>query len=500
MSVKKKIADAIAKAQADLVAIQANVMGEIDRLLSEVSGQIKQELSSQPSDFQIWHLTRLQKWVGRAMTWFGDQAGEVAAAGARDGWEAGVRMVDEPVAIAAAASTPESVTYIPGPASLSTVLPITPPPSQPDAKTPSSPAPSVSPTTTQPIRVTAFANAPMLDKQQLVAIEGFLTHKMKDISADTRKAINRELGLVVTGLQGQAQAATAIERLLKVGGRRRALTVVRTEVGRAFSIAAQRNMEEQVAAGLTGLKKKWRRSGKIHSRVSHDLADGQVVAVHESFKIGGESIRFPRDPEAKPAQTINCGCTAVPHSDRWEMKHPAEKPISEEEIRRDPRKIAVVGKRAAGVEKWIKTTLDGTRKADGEWRTVGTLPMPVVDFLRSKGVEPATMEIAVSDHQIKRPARAAKVGWGKALPIEMLTSISSAIDSPKAIYWGEQDKALHYVFEVPGEQRLGKLVVRVRATDTRSRLKRHNYVVSGGLVNRDVLLTRNLYEPIIGGV
>lgn len=496
MSVKKKIADAIAKAQADLVAIQANVLGEIDRLLSDVSGKIKQELSSQPSDFRMWHLTRLQKWVGRAMAWFGDQSGEVAAAGARDGWEAGVRMVDEPVAIAAAASAPEGVSYVPGPASLSTAPPITPPPSQPETHPPSPPVP---PATTQPIRVTAFADAPMLDRQQLVAIEGFLTHKMKDISADTVKAINRELGLVVTGLQGQAEAATAIEKMLKVGGRRRALTVVRTEVGRAFSIAAQRRMEEKVAAGLTGLKKKWRRSGKVHSRVSHDLADGQVVAVHESFKIGGESIRFPRDPEASPAQTINCGCTAIPHMDRWEMKHPGEKPISEEEIQRDPRKIAVVGKRAAGVEKWIETTLNGARKASGEWRTIGTMSMPVVDFLRSKGVDPATMEIAVSDHQIKRPARAAKVGWGKALPVEMLTGISSAIDFPKAIYWGEQDQSLHYVFEVPGEKRLGKLVVRVRTKDARSSLKHHNYVVSGGLIEREVLKNDKWYKAIVGG-
>ncbi|MBF0416995.1 MAG: hypothetical protein HQL86_01945 [Magnetococcales bacterium] len=484
MNILRQVAQAIQRAHAKLMAIYANTFGEVERLLDATSDEIQKELDRQPSDWKLWHLQRLQQEVRRSLDWFGEQSGAVAASGARDGWEAGVQSVDDPIAVAKGESVHD------------TPLPNTPhmPSSSPPESVQVPLASSLSP------HITVGVQLPAFDNHQLVAIEGFLTHKMKDVSADMVKAINRELGLVVTGLQNQSDAATAIEKLLKVGGRRRALTVVRTEIGRAFSIAAQRRMEEKVAAGMTGLKKKWRRSGKIHSRQAHDLADGQVVAVHESFKVGGESIRFPRDPNASPAQTINCGCAAIPHMDRWEMLHPGDKPFTEEEIQRNPRHLITANTRAAGVSQWIENTLDGKRKANGEWRTVGTLPMPVVDFLRSKGVDPATMEIAVSDKLVKRPARTAKVGWGKALPVEVLTNIANAIDFPKAIYWGKQDKSLHYVFEIPGEKRFGKLVVRARAADARSRLKHHNYVVSGGLVSRDTLLIQNLYEPIVGGV
>lgn len=46
------------------------------------------------------------------------------------------------------------------------------------------------------------------------------------------------------------------------------------------------------------MKKQWRRSGKVHSRATHDLADGQVVGVDEKFQVGGEELRFPRDLNA----------------------------------------------------------------------------------------------------------------------------------------------------------------------------------------------------------
>jgi|SaaInlStandDraft_7_1057024.scaffolds.fasta_scaffold210577_1 hypothetical protein len=36
-----------------------------------------------------------------------------------------------------------------------------------------------------------------------------------------------------------------------------------------------------------------------------------------------------------------------------------------------------------------------------------------------------------------------------------------AISNPKAVLWDKQDPALLYVFEVPGETRKGKYVVRV---------------------------------------
>ncbi|GAB0058056.1 hypothetical protein SIID45300_02396 [Candidatus Magnetaquicoccaceae bacterium FCR-1] len=487
MNILRKVAQAIQSAHAKLMAIYANTFGEVERLLDATSDEIQKELDKQPSDWKTWHLQRLKQEVRRSLDWFGERSGAVAASGARDGWEAGVQSVDDPIAVARGEPIHDSPLPL---RQTAPQMPSSSPPASVQVPLVSSP----------PHHITVGVQLPALDNHQLVAIEGFLTHKMKDVSADMVKAINRELGLVVTGLQNQSDAATAIEKLLKVGGRRRALTVVRTEIGRAFSMAAQRRMEEKVAAGMTGLKKKWRRSGKIHSRQAHDLADGQVVAVHESFMVGGQPIRYPRDPNAPPAQTINCGCTAIAHMDHWEMLHPGDKPFTEEEIQRNPRHMYTANSRAEGVAKWIQTTLEGKRKANGEWRTVGTLPMPVVDFLRAKGVEPASMEIAISDKLLKRPAREMKRHvWMKGLENDELVGMSAHIDNPKAIYWGKHDHSLHYVF-ARKDQGLGKLVVRVRARESRSTLKHHNYIISGGSVNRTDVMDTNQYQLISGAI
>ncbi|MEO5341091.1 MAG: phage head morphogenesis protein [Magnetococcus sp. MYC-9] len=406
-------------------------------------------LDDQPSDWQRWYLPQLQKQVYLKMLAYAQEAGQVVAAGAEDGWNAGVQLVDAPLAA---------------------------------------------------IRVDLAGSAPVLDRRQLEAMRQFLTYKMTGMATATANLVNQELGLVITGLSTPSQAATAIAGIVKEGGRRRALTVVRTELGRAFSTAAQGRMEQAVGLGVKGLQKQWRRSGKIHSRRSHDLADGQVQPVDKPFLVGGEAILYPRDPDAPPGQTVNCGCVSLPFVNRWEMVHPGEKPFTAAELSGNRAKTQTAGMRAAGVRQWAETTLSGRRPADGEWQTLGSLPTAVVDFLRQHDVEPATLEIAISDKLLKRPARPAKVAWDRDISREELVNLLGRMDFPKAILWGEQDNNLHYVFEIPGEERLAKLVIRVRAREDRSRLTHNNYVISGGMIERDILLKQGQYTPIMGGI
>ena len=80
----------------------------------------------------------------------------------------------------------------------------------------------------------------------------------------------------------------------------------------AFSVATQER-QTQAAEILPGLKKQWRRSGKVHSRTAHDLADGQIVDVDKPFMVGGVPLMYPRDPKAPAKETINCGCVSDFH-------------------------------------------------------------------------------------------------------------------------------------------------------------------------------------------
>ncbi len=109
--------------------------------------------------------------------------------------------------------------------------------------------------------------------------------------------------------------------------RGRALTIVRTELGRAYSVAGQQRFD-QAHEVLPGLQKQWRRSGKIHSRASHDRADGQVRDVDKPFDVAGVQLRFPRDPLAPAQETINCGCTSLLFMASWEVVTPGRLPFT----------------------------------------------------------------------------------------------------------------------------------------------------------------------------
>ena len=139
------------------------------------------------------------------------------------------------------------------------------------------------------------------------------------------------LGLVTIGAQSPGDAIGTIADLVE-GGRTRAITIVRTEVGRAFSVAADERMT-QAAEILPGLKKQWRRSGKIHSRLHHDSIDGQIRDVDKPFTLGnGVQIMFPRDPAAPVGETINCGCESQPYMESWDVKNPGRVPFTDREL------------------------------------------------------------------------------------------------------------------------------------------------------------------------
>ena len=127
-----------------------------------------------------------------------------------------------------------------------------------------------------------MAILPEVDLRQLTALRSALTDRIKDVTATLAGRVNTELGLAAIGVQTTGEAAEKIADILKRGGRGRALTIVRTELGRAYSVAGQQRFD-QAHEVLPGLQKQWRRSGKIHSRASHDRADGQVRPVDQPF-------------------------------------------------------------------------------------------------------------------------------------------------------------------------------------------------------------------------
>lgn len=269
--------------------IQRATATEITSLLKEAQANIRAILASAPSDYQRWALPELQKSIAQALDEFERRASSQIASAAGTSWDAGQRLVTAPIEAGG-------------------------------------------------VRIAAML--PEIDTRQLTAMRSFMTSRIKNISSTVAGRINAQLGLVIIGAQGPSDAIASVAGLIE-GGRGRAITIVRTELGRAFSVAANDRLSE-AAERLPGLKRQWRRSGKIHSRLHHDSIDGQIRAADEPFTLGnGVQIMFPRDPAAPVAETINCGCEAIPYMESWEVSTPDRRPYSEEEQARSPTKRAL---------------------------------------------------------------------------------------------------------------------------------------------------------------
>lgn len=268
-------------------AIQRDTVAEVKRLLRVAQDDIRQRLAGAPSDFDTFVLPRLEAEIRRALDTLERGASTALETAAGRSWQAGIDLIDKPIEAGLALGSGPNVV-------LSSML-------------------------------------PTVDTRPLLAMRTFMTGRIADITATVANRINTELGLVLIGTQTPGQAAGKVAEILRLNARTRAVTIVRTEIGRAFSVAGQARYS-QAREILPGLKKQWRRSGKTHSRPDHDLADGQVKEVDQPFRVGGINLMFPRDPKAPAKHTINCGCSSLPFMESWEVAQPGRQPFTAEEL------------------------------------------------------------------------------------------------------------------------------------------------------------------------
>jgi len=283
--------------------IQATAAKKVVQLLDEARKRIAARLADQPSDFEQWRLPQLRAAITREMGVFQAAASRAVSAEADSAWSAGRDLVDAPLEASG--------------------------------------------------RVTVTAAMADLSTAQLTALQSFMVDRIADISAATVSAITRELGLVVIGGQSPSEAISKLSKIF-AGNRERAITIVRTEIGRVFAIAAQERLT-QAQAAVPKLQKQWRRSGKIHSRPGHDAIDGQIRNVDEPFEVvspSGDVVKLmhPRDPAAPVGETINCGCESLPYMDEWDVANKGRVPftdaeLSPAEVSRNPVKAAFVQNR-----------------------------------------------------------------------------------------------------------------------------------------------------------
>lgn len=303
----------LAERGALLLATEAGVIEQ----LKAARAQILEQLANQPSDFNQWRLPQLLEQIDAVLSGALGRAATVSDAGLRNAWQQGEDFIDKPLAAGGLA---------------------------------------------------VEAQLPLLDTTVLQQMRAFAGMRFKDVATEAATKISRQLGLVTLGAQAPFDAIKQIQALLGNETPRRATTIVRTEVSRAFALASEQRLT-QAAAKVPGLQKQWRRSGKIHSRWTHDLMDGQVVDAGKTFKVpsmegGFNMMLHPHDPTAPADQNINCGCVALPYRASWAVATPGAKPFTELELTLDPRKAKLdQDAKRAGLRRQVQSELPGAAKA-----------------------------------------------------------------------------------------------------------------------------------------
>lgn len=271
----------------------ATVLATDQAVVAELAGareQILQILAGQPADWQRWQLAQLLQQLEAVLDGATGRAVVAADSGLRTAWQQGEDFIDKPL----------------GAAGLNVELQL-----------------------------------PLLDAGVLQQLRNFTALRLKDVGVEATRKIGRHLSLVTVGSSTPFNAIKAVQELLGNESPRRATTIVRTEVGRAFAIASFERLK-QSAKLVPGLQKQWRRSGKIHSRWNHDAADGQVQDIDKPFVLPSEQgpvkLMHPHDPRAPVEEVINCGCLAIPYRASWKVATPGARPFSDDEIRLDHRK------------------------------------------------------------------------------------------------------------------------------------------------------------------
>lgn len=170
-----------------------------------------------------------------------------------------------------------------------------------------------------PLRGIGHISSTLLD-----TLTEFTTSKLGNVATDLQSRINAEIHLGILGQKTPGQIADAI-----VGAgldahpdsfmtaQQRAITIVQTEMGRAFSMATNLGIEK-AAETLPEMEKMWVHAGHPRqARLSHVAAHGQHVKADATFLIGGLAMKYPRDPAGGAAHSVHCGCDLVPYMADW---------------------------------------------------------------------------------------------------------------------------------------------------------------------------------------
>jgi hypothetical protein len=171
------------------------------------------------------------------------------------------------------------------------------------------------------VTLTTFGISNHLTEQ----IRDFTWGKISGLTNDAQAKIRAEITMGILGQKTPQEIASAIAGTLERPGifasiAARAEVIVKTEMGRAFSMAHQAGLESALDT-LPGLQKMWLHAGHPKTpRIPHLNLNGNTTPVDTPFLVGSIAMMYPRDPKAPVGEIINCGCMHVAWMAAWGTK------------------------------------------------------------------------------------------------------------------------------------------------------------------------------------
>lgn len=141
---------------------------------------------------------------------------------------------------------------------------------------------------------------------------------------DTIYQIRQEIAKSLIQGESYKKMAKRLSDKLNIDANK-AITIARTEGGRARSEATHDAMQHAVDKGVV-MKKRWWSTLDERTRVSHRHMDGEVIEIDGTYSNG---LRYPRDPMGSAEEVIRCRCEEIAEFEGFE---PTERRIRGEGI------------------------------------------------------------------------------------------------------------------------------------------------------------------------
>ena len=141
-----------------------------------------------------------------------------------------------------------------------------------------------------------------------------LSRNLRDRRFDSAVKKAQAAGKPIPAEQRAKMVAAYRNRALKYRGE----VIGRTEAMTALHQAQHEAMRQAIDKGVvqqSAVTKIWHSAADSRVRETHRHLNGQKVAFGKAFKSDLGPIRFPGDPEASAANTIQCRCTLFMHVD-----------------------------------------------------------------------------------------------------------------------------------------------------------------------------------------